>query len=101
MCVKTRQGLASPHGQAFCSSAKLTAWSFLPGPAKESIQGFKALMALTVRERKDMSTVGITRIPAPVCVEVMLSAGMDRGCGIREPGVGCLGGIISCMIQGQ
>lgn len=93
--------MTSLLGQAFCSSAKLTAWSFLPDPAKESIQGFKALMALTVRERKDMSTVFITQIPAPVCVEVMLSAGMDRGCGIREPGVGSLGGIISYMIQVQ
>lgn len=87
--------------EAFCSSAELTAWSFLPDPAKESIQGFKALMALIVRERKDMSIVGITRTLAPVCLEVMLSAGMDRACGMREPGVGSLGGIISYMIQGQ
>ena len=63
--------------------------------------GFKALMALIVRERKGMSTVGITRTLSPVCLEVMLSAGMDRAYGMRKPGVGSLGGIISYMIQGQ
>lgn len=58
-------------------------------------------MALIVRERKGMSTVGITRTLSPVCLEVMLSAGMDRAYGMRKPGVGSLGGIISYMIQGQ
>lgn len=58
MCVRRqRQGSTNLLGQAFCSSAHCLVLP-LPDPAKESIQGFKALMALIGRERKDMSTEG-------------------------------------------
>lgn len=86
MACVSRRGKARPACLVRLSAAQLTAWSFLPDPAKESIQGFKALMALIGRERKDMSTEGKTRALAPVCMEVMLSAGMDRGCGITAWG---------------
>lgn len=92
MCVKTSQ--ARPACLVRLSAAQLTAWSFLPDPAKESIQGLKALMALIGRERKDMSTEGKTQALAPVCMEVMLSAGMDEDCGTTAwgwiPGWGLL-----------
>lgn len=96
-CVSRRgKAFTSLLGQAFCSSA--TAWSFLPDPGRSLFRDLRLMMALIGRERKDMSTEGKTQALAPVCMEVMLSAGMDRGWA-AQPGVGSPGGIISYMTQ--